>query len=410
MQLKASNTNHLLALGIIFLAFSPALSAQKAEQDHARSVADISQQIESVAAKLNEQQSLLKTSQDQLFSIERSETRVRNKIASINRQADTLRDQISEISKEIEQSDKQVVESRVALRSLITNRYKNGQNSYAKLVLNQQNPYAVGRLNNYNDYFAQAMKERIESITKLAANSMLLRKRLADSEGAIVEESKKLAQQQSALQKNKKERAKLIKQLDQEVMTSSDKLKRLKADRDRLNKLIQQIARKAAELRKAEQQRRKAEQEREKPKTKQVNRKRPLVPGGFKKQKGRLAYPSRGKQQRKYGSRVASSGMTSDGIFFATQKNEAVTAIFRGRVLFADFLKGYGLLLIIDHGDEHISLYGHNEVLYKSVGDSVDTGETVSRSGMTGGLKSPGLYFEIRKNASPVNPALWCRK
>ena len=84
-------------------------------------------------------------------------------------------------------------------------------------------------------------------------------------------------------------------------------------------------------------------------------------------------------------------------------------AIFDGRVLFADYLKGYGLLLIIDHGEEHISLYGHNRVLLKDVGDRVSSAEVIAKTGVSGGLQSPGLYFEIRHNATPVNPALWCQ-
>ena len=101
--------------------------------------------------------------------------------------------------------------------------------------------------------------------------------------------------------------------------------------------------------------------------------------------------------------------MLSEGLFIKTNGNASVKSIFRGRVIFAEFLKGYGLLLIIDHGDNHISLYGHNDVLYKKVGDIVETNEVVSQSGVTGGLRSAGLYFEIRKNATPVNPATWCQ-
>jgi len=77
--------------------------------------------------------------------------------------------------------------------------------------------------------------------------------------------------------------------------------------------------------------------------------------------------------------------------------------------LFADHLKGYGLLLIVDHGDDHISLYGHNELLYKKVGDRVETNETIARSGVSGGLKTTGLYFEVRRAATPVDPAIWCK-
>ena len=133
-----------------------------------------------------------------------------------------------------------------------------------------------------------------------------------------------------------------------------------------------------------------------------------MVKGGFIKQKGRLNYPAQGKHKRKYGSRLAESGMRSEGLFIETNGSQAVKSIFRGRVIFAEFLKGYGLLLIIDHGDDYISLYGHNNSLNKKVGDIVETNEVVARSGVTGGLKSTGLYFEIRNNTTPVDPATCC--
>jgi septal ring factor EnvC (AmiA/AmiB activator) len=133
------------------------------------------------------------------------------------------------------------------------------------------------------------------------------------------------------------------------------------------------------------------------------------VKGGFIKQKGQLSYPVEGEITRRFGSRLPESGMHSEGIFFNTQSSVSVKTIFRGRVLFADFLKGYGLLIIVDHGDDHISLYGHNDRLLKNVGDIVASGDVIANSGMTGGLKSHGLYFEIRDNATPVDPAKWCR-
>jgi len=101
--------------------------------------------------------------------------------------------------------------------------------------------------------------------------------------------------------------------------------------------------------------------------------------------------------------------MRSEGLFYNTQGSKPVHSIFRGRVLFADFLKGYGLLIILDHGDDHISLYGHNDRLLKKVGDKVESNEIIAKSGVTGGLKSHGLYFEIRKNATPIDASKWCR-
>jgi septal ring factor EnvC (AmiA/AmiB activator) len=87
----------------------------------------------------------------------------------------------------------------------------------------------------------------------------------------------------------------------------------------------------------------------------------------------------------------------------------SVHSIFRGQVIFADWLRGFGLLVIVDHGEGYMSLYGHNKILYKQVGDMVETGETIAQSGTTGGLTSPGVYFEIRQEGKPRNPMLWCR-
>ena len=101
--------------------------------------------------------------------------------------------------------------------------------------------------------------------------------------------------------------------------------------------------------------------------------------------------------------------MRSQGVFFDTQGTKKVKSIYSGQVIFSDYLKGYGLLLIVDHGDNHISLYGHNEVTYKKAGDAVATNELIARSGMSGGLKKTGLYFEIRKETTPINPKSWFR-
>jgi len=165
-----------------------------------------------------------------------------------------------------------------------------------------------------------------------------------------------------------------------------------------LNNLLEQIAKQKEQLKKIEEQN-----------SSSSRPKRTLVKGGFIKQKGRLNYPVSGTHKRKFGSRLAESGMSSEGLFIETNGSVPVKSVFRGRVIFAEFLKGYGLLIIIDHGDNHISLYGHNDVLTKKVGDIVETNEVISKTGVTGGLKSPGLYFEIRKNTTPVNPSTWCQ-
>jgi septal ring factor EnvC (AmiA/AmiB activator) len=101
--------------------------------------------------------------------------------------------------------------------------------------------------------------------------------------------------------------------------------------------------------------------------------------------------------------------MPSNGIFIDTDDEAGVQAVFRGQVIYADWLRGFGLLVIVDHGGSYMSLYGHNKLLYKQVGDAVETGENIALSGTTGGLSSPGVYFEIRHEGKPRDPMLWCR-
>jgi len=196
------------------------------------------------------------------------------------------------------------------------------------------------------------------------------------------------------------------------VVSNESKLEKLKQDRSRLNSLLKTLQKRKLELAEIQRKRRAAELKAlEESKVKETPKKKPrkLVKGGFSKQKGRLSCPLDQAPRTRFGERLISSGMKSEGVFYETGVSKPVRSIFRGQVLFSDFLKGFGLLIIVDHGDNHISLYGHNEVLYKKVGDTITTNEIISKSGMTGGLKRPGLYFEIRNNTAPINPSIWCK-
>ena len=296
------------------------------------------------------------------------------------------------------------------MRKLIKARHVQGNPSHIKMLLNQQNPYAVGRLSNYFAYFNKATQQRLVDLrSKLSKHTSL------EKEHSQLLKAQEVAQQEQ--EKNKRElqavrenRSKSVNRLNEKVNTSNAKLEQLKKDRARLNSLIEQIAKQARKLKELERKR--ALEESRETKDKKPSTDRPvrrLVKGGFKKQKGRLQYPVNAQQKYAYGARVQESGMKAQGIFFDTSTPRPVRSIFRGRVLFSDYLKGYGLLLIIDHGDQHISLYGHNELVYKNVGDLVETNEVISQSGTSGGLQSAGVYFEIRKDATPVDPANWCR-
>jgi murein hydrolase activator len=128
--------------------------------------------------------------------------------------------------------------------------------------------------------------------------------------------------------------------------------------------------------------------------------------GAFAKLRGKLAWPVSGHLVARFGDTRA-GGVRWDGVLVATERGTPVKAVCEGRVIYADWLPGLGLLAILDHGDGYLSLYGHNERLYKAVGERVAAGDTIAAAGDSGGSGRPELYFEIRKGGKPVDPRPW---
>lgn len=403
-----------------------------ADRDYQRSINEVGKKISAITRTLNTNKAELKTERDKLFDTEQKLSKLSRAIEQTDEKILSGQAKLSDLNKTLETTLASQVQNRDALEALIVSRYKQGDKNYLKLLLNQENPYAVGRLNNYHNYFSKALREKFSALQEQAAEIAALKATQTSAIEALARQKQHQNGQKINLNKAKKARAQSVAKLSSTISEESEKLTKLNKDRQRLDSLIKQIAKQKAELERLEKARRAQEDARRvqeiarreqeiaeraatpptKPAASKATVARPVrapIKGGFVKQKGRLSYPVDAKRKRNFGSLLVESGMTSDGIFFDTSKSQPVKSIFRGQVLFADFLKGYGLLLIIDHGDDHISLYGHNELLYKKVGDTVETDEVVGKTGVTGGLKSPGLYFEIRNNANPVNPGKWCQ-
>ena len=129
----------------------------------------------------------------------------------------------------------------------------------------------------------------------------------------------------------------------------------------------------------------------------------------FGKRRGRLRWPAIGKVKKLFGKPRQAANVKWNGVLIPGKEGNNVRAISHGRVAYADWLRGYGMLIIIDHGDGYMTLYGYNQALYKETGDWVEEGEIVATVGRSGGQKKSGLYFEVRVKGQPSNPAKWCR-
>ena len=396
-------------LACICCCLVSAVAAQQSAE-YKTSIQEIGQQIKQISRNLNANRALIKTEQDKLSDDEQEINRISKQLQATKTQITVQKRLLSDLLDTTKQMEQKHSADKRTLSTLVRGRYIQGKPNFLKLVLNQQNPYAIGRLDNYYEYFSKAQQKKLQGIRakRTAVQRLKTQQRQAtlDLEQAFKEQT----QRQSTLQKITEKRTKRIAELDKKVVTSDAKLAQLKKDRGRLNALLAKISVQAEKLKKAQQQQALDASSSQATTRKPFKPHKSAVQGGFKKQRGQLGFPTSGVQKYKFGGRLAESGMRSQGLFFSTDGSVPVKSIYRGRVLFADYLKGYGLLVIVDHGDDHISLYGHNELLYKQVGDVVETQEVVAMSGVSGGLKKHGLYFEIRQNATPVDPASWWRQ
>jgi septal ring factor EnvC (AmiA/AmiB activator) len=241
----------------------------------------------------------------------------------------------------------------------------------------------------YYRYFNQARSDHIRRFQQALETLDGLAREIAANAQALAHTAQTLERERQELESMRQARRETLAALNREIRANSQTLERLRGDERQLQALLESIRAVLAEI------------------PTQGRDRRP-----FRSLKGRLPWPTAGKVDNRFGrSRLGVAGkLTWNGAFIRANTQPTVHAISQGRVVFADWMRGYGLLVIIDHGGGYMSLYGHNQSLYKVAGDWVEPGELIARVGDSGGQDAPGLYFEIRHRGKPVNPARWCSR
>lgn len=271
-----------------------------------------------------------------------------------------------------------------ALADQLRSAYMNGKQEYLKLLLNQQDPDELGRMLVYYDYMNKARSKQVNELKKTLSElkniDLAIQKEIRQLD--LLRQSKEAETKQ--LTKLKLKRKKLVETLTKEIASKNDQLTELEINAQELQQLIDSVRQTIEEM----------------------DFTQPLE--GLKKLKGRLKWPTSGKQIQRYGS--LNQGQRSSGILIAGREGIEINSIHHGRVVYADWLRGFGLLMIVDHGKGYMSLYGYNQALYKEVGDWVEAGEAVSTLGQSGGQKQPALYFELRHQGKPINPKRWFKR
>ncbi len=260
--------------------------------------------------------------------------------------------------------------------------YRMNGEDFLKLLLNQESPDALDRMARYHRYFTQArmaaLQEFQSTLDELEVNRHKLESRQADERA----KREDLNQRRLALVREREQRKGLIAELDEDVESKTRERTRLETDRLRLEQLLAELRRRSADL----------------------------DGSAFVASKQKLPWPLQGRLTHGFGQSRADGRLSWHGIVLAATEGTPITAVFRGRVVFADWLRGFGLLTILDHGSGYMTLYGHADILLKAVGDWVESGELIARAGRSGGQRTSGLYFEVRQKGAARDPVGWLVK
>lgn len=375
-----------LLLSAILVASSPLVMADdEAEQTRAQikkleqDIARISKEIESASAQRGKLQGKLRNADVALGQVQRSITE--------NQEAITARE--AELEKlELQQDELRAAgkKQRERIAAEMKTAWQMGRESQLKMLLSQEEPDKVARSMAYYRYFFEARNDILEEYRKTLVALEEVQQTIDATLTTLSQRREALQTEEAKLGEAKSKQQSALNQLVASISTKSAKLKKLQTDRKELEKLLEAIEEAIVQL--------------ELPQNVQ----------GFATAKGQMPWPVAGKHSNRFGRPRNEGKMRWQGITIPADEGTVVKAIHHGRVVYADWLRGSGLLLIIDHGDGYMSLYAHNQSLLKDVGEWVTSDTPISTVGNSGGQERHALYFEVRYSGKPVDPTKWCQK
>jgi murein hydrolase activator len=379
-------------LGLGCWPFSASAERAPDNTHHSNQLEQLRQQIQSLRQELDSDQQRKRGLQNQLRSSERHMGKVVALLKRLKRQLRQQQRELKKLRKQRSNLQNKLQTQRISLARQIRAAYSIGQQEYLKILLNQQDPAAVTRTLTYYDYFNQARLKRIKNIDANLVELQELEEQIHRKTTTLKQNKTEQSAEKTQLERTRQHRANVLSRLQQQMLAKGQRLSLLQEDERRLQRLMDSLALTPTIT----------------PKADDLGTER-AEHTPFAHLRGKLNWPSRGKITARYGSKRKIGKLKWQGVTIKAPEGTEVRAISHGRVAFSDWLRGFGLLTIIDHGDGYMSLYGGNQSLFKEVGDWVAGGEVIANIGNSGGRSSAALYFEIRHNGKPSNPLKWCR-
>lgn len=371
------------------MPFSASYASEQEELKNLRSrIAGMQRELDKTSESKSEVADLLRDS-------ERAISDSHRRLAELSEQQRITDRKLNELQAQKQRLNGSLKGQQTLLGDLLYQQHLHGKQEYLKLLLNNQNPNQIARDLQYYQYIARsraawlsAMRTDIAELNQISADTREQRARLESLRAEQSEQNKTLKKEQHARQQ-------MLSKISQQLRQQRREINRMQNDENRLAKLVNNLTRMLA-----------------KPKSSTLFRNDNLPDNRFDGQpfeqlKGKLALPVKGDISNLFGTPRPDSTTLWKGLFLRTSSGQTVKAIAAGRVVFADWLRGFGNLLIIDHGNSYMSLYGNNETLFKQVGDVLRGGDVVAAVGDSGGNENSGLYFELRHESRPLDPMKW---
>jgi len=378
----------LIRIGAVLLVV-PVLAFAQSE---AEKLDALRTRIEGLRAKIAEAEESRTEARDQLRDSERAISEASRALrASGGRRAVAQRD-LDTLLRRGQALETEIASRREGLGRLLTLRYLNGEQSGLKLLLSGEQPGRIARELHYYGYVSRAQAEFIGELRSSLARLKELeaRSRERNAEIAAIESARRT--ERAALIKQQEEHRKVLARVSSQLHAQRREVQHLERDESRLSRLVEELGRVIAA-------------------TPLLRNERVPEPDGAEGSlsglKRGLRLPIRGVLANRFGAQRPSGGPSWKGLFIRSPSGQEVRAVASGRVVFADWLRGFGNLLIIDHGKGYLTIYGNNESVLKQVGEPVRTGDAVATVGASGGNMESGLYFEIRHEGKAFDPMRW---
>ena len=377
--------HRLISFKLLLAIFTLCPITVLSQTDQEANLAAVKKELEALNEQLQQYQSehsdLERDMRDQEIELSRLHREIYNTDRAIEvgaAQLSRLNRQRSELLSLSDQQEKAIHSDLVAM-------YKTGQQEPVKVMLNLEDPALFSRMLIYYRYLLEARSERIDAYTATISQLENNQQDINNQNAKLDELRINLRQQEVSLNASLARRSRLLERLESRILTAEQQIAEREENAQRLEQLIQNAIERIARL---------APPESYQP---------------FVDMRGRLSWPVNGQISHRFGS-LRTGDLHWQGVVLRAESGTEIHSIHHGRVVFADYMRGYGLLVIVDHEEGYMTLYGHNQSLFVEPGDWVSPGDQLALVGNTGGLSDPGLYFEIRQNGKPVNPANWCTR